>query len=343
MTEAVLSRNTDATVRREGLAAPKAQSCLRYLNPDQYPVWDALVDAAAQGSVFTYSWWLQAVGNTRVLGYFENDRLVAGIPLYSENKFGFTLCRMPPRCPAWGVVMAPIEGKSVNVATREIELLRIFAKHLAGQKIFFHLFPRSSQNWLPFYWNGFRQTARFTYVIDDIKNLDEVWDGLAHNIRGEIRKAERRGLEVRPCSVADVSEAEVKTFGRQHMHQPSSEGYLERLFAAAAQHSSGECFAAVDADGRIHAANMVVWDRRTTYFFAGGADPELRTSGATSLLVWKLIQFAAERSSSFDFCGSVVPQIERFFRAFGGRQVPCHAIMKFPLWMRVVLAAKGKI
>ena len=343
MSGTLLVENSASRIVEKAVSEPRSGPELRFLSTVELPLWDALVDASSQGSVFCSSWWLRAVGNTQVLGCFENGRLVAGIPLYSERRFGLTLWRMPARCPAWGPVLAPLDGKAVSKTSKETELLRVLAKHLSREKIFFHLFHRMSQNSLPFHWNGFRQSTRFTYVIEDLSNLDRVWEDFTHNIRGEIRKAEGRDLQVRPCDVADVFEAEAKTFGRQNRRPSTSQAYLSNLYHVAAKHDSAACFAAVDGDMRIHAANMVVWDRRSTYFFAGGADPELRTSGATSLLVWKLIQFAAERSTAFDFCGSIVPSIERHFRAFGGRLVPCHAVMKFPWWLETLLVLQGKM
>ena len=54
----------------------------------------------------------------------------------------------------------------------------------------------------------------------------------------------------------------------------------------------------------------------------GGGDPHLRTSGAGSLLIWEAIQRASADSQVFDFEGSMLRPVERFFRAFGGRQTP---------------------
>jgi hypothetical protein len=52
-----------------------------------------------------------------------------------------------------------------------------------------------------------------------------------------------------------------------------------------------------------------------------GSDPELRSSGALSLLIWEAIQLAAKEKLTFDFEGSSIRQIEQFFRGFGGRRV----------------------
>jgi hypothetical protein len=66
----------------------------------------------------------------------------------------------------------------------------------------------------------------------------------------------------------------------------------------------------------------LVGDRRTTYYLMGGGDPQLRTSGAGSLLMWEAIRRARAVSQVFDFEGSMLRPVERFFRAFGGRQTP---------------------
>ena len=75
-----------------------------------------------------------------------------------------------------------------------------------------------------------------------------------------------------------------------------------------------------DENGALHAALYLIWDSKVTYYFAGGADPELRTSGAHSLLLWEAITRSKARSVEFDMTGSMVESIERFFRAFGGQQ-----------------------
>ena len=41
-----------------------------------------------------------------------------------------------------------------------------------------------------------------------------------------------------------------------------------------------------------------------------------------SLCMWHAIRFAASVSSRFDFEGSMLEPIERFFRSFGAQQLP---------------------
>ena len=47
-------------------------------------------------------------------------------------------------------------------------------------------------NWLPFYWADFKQTTQYTYIIEDLQDIDEIWASLGGNIRRECRKASTR-------------------------------------------------------------------------------------------------------------------------------------------------------
>jgi CelD/BcsL family acetyltransferase involved in cellulose biosynthesis len=321
-----------------------AEKCLRYLSPDEYPLWDSLLETSAQGSVFCRSWWLRAVGGeVRVLGYFEHGRLVAGIPLYFERRFGIRFCCTPKLTHTWGVVMQPPAGKRASAASREMEILRVFAERLAKERTFVQAFHPSVQNWLPFYWNHFRQTSGSSYVLDNLRDSEQIWNGMKGNIRREIRKAEKRGIRVSPCDASEALATIIKTFDRQRLKLPFGREYFRGLFQAAKQNEAGECFAAKDSQGRIHAAAFLVWDTKRAYYLAGGGDPNLRTSGATSLLMWHLIQFSAARSAVFDFEGSDLGSVERLFRSFGARQEPYNFIRRFPRWMGTCLFLAGKI
>jgi hypothetical protein len=250
---------------------------------------------------------------------------------------------MPKLTPALGLVIEPTSGTRARVLSREMEILGVFARYLAKERIFVQAFHPSLQNWLPFYWEGFRQTSRFTYVFDDLKSLNAIWAGMRHNIRTDIRKAENLGLVISPCGADYIFESISKTFYRQQMRLPYSRQYFLNLFDAATRNNAGQGFAAVDREGKVHASAFLVWDGKTAYYLAGGGDPALRASGATSLLIWKLLEFSAGRSTRFDFEGSVIQSVERFFRAFGAIQTPYNQIMKFPAWARVCLTLSGKV
>lgn len=331
------------TVKAPSKRDPEQAFTLRYLEPNEYPLWDALVDVSPQGSVFCRSWWLSAVGDVRVLACFSGNQIIAGIPLYFERRFGIPVCTMPKLTQTWGIVIQPLKGKAVAAAARETKILRAFASRLSRYRVFFQAFHPNLSNWLPFYWSGFRQTTRFTYVLDDLADLDRLWEGISDSARGPIRKAQEAGLTVVPCGIDEVYRCECLSYGRQARIPPHSESLLKGIYRAAKEHDSGACFAVVDQGGTVHSALLLVWDRNRAYNLVAGTDSELKRNGANSMGVWDAIQFAARRSRAFDFAGSVIEGVERFNRSFGAKQVAYNYVMKIPTLAQCYLQFRRKL
>jgi hypothetical protein len=110
------------------------------------------------------------------------------------------------------------------------------------------------------------------------------------------------------------------------------------LDKACERHNARKIFFAVDRDGNVHAAVHIIWDENSAYYLMSGGDLIFRNSGTTSLCLWEAIKFASTVTKRFDFEGSMLEPVERFFRAFGARQVPYFHIAKtnsplLKLWM----------
>lgn len=250
---------------------------------------------------------------------------------------------MPKLTRGWGVIMRPLDGKTVSAAARETKILRTFALHLSQYRLFFQAFHPNLSNWLPFYWSGFRQTTRFTYVLHDLTDLDRVWHGISESARGQVKRAEKAGFSVVPCSIEEVYKCESQSYLRQKLKPSHTESFLKGLYDCAKEKDSAACFAVVDRDGAVHSARLLVWDKNQGYNLVTGADTRLRGSGANSLGVWSAIQFVAQRSSAFDFVGSIVEGIARFNRNFGADQVPYNYVIKVPTLAQACLQLARKL
>lgn len=318
---------------------------LRDLTEEQMPLWDDLVDRSPQGSIFCQRWWIKAScgSDFKIIGCFTGGRLVAGIPLHWMRYGPLRVCRMPKLSEFWGPVLEPMAGRYVTRLSREMELVKALAERLKNTPIFFQCFHHTLASWLPFEWAGFRQKTVFTYILDDISDDQVLWSGFRENIRTDIRKAERKSITVRKAHPSEVLALCDRTFARQKMERRFPARLVFSLVNAARERNAGECFVAADPDGRNHAAAFLVWDKRYAYHLLSGGDPDLRSSGANAFLLWHLIRFARERTRSFDFEGSNLQHVERFFRAFGGRLQPLNLIIKAPLAGRLALTAMGKL
>ncbi len=243
---------------------------------------------------------------------------------------GFKIITQPKMNQNLGPWVKPANGKYCKALAYEKDVLQALANGIPP----FHYYAQSWHyqrvNWLPFYWLGFKQTTRYTYVIDNRGVEECVWRDFQENIRTDVRKArERLGIVVRPAqNIFEILDAVEKTFIRQGKRSPYTGEVIERLDASASSRNARDMIVAEGPGGVVHAAAYIVRDADTAYYLMGGGDPELRSSGATSLCLWEAIRMQPEHIKRFDFEGSMIEPIERFFRAFGARQVPYFRVTK---------------
>jgi hypothetical protein len=275
-------------------------------------------------AIFQQPWWLDAVapGRWGDATVERDGRVVARLPYVMRGRRRLRMITMPPLTQTLGPWVERSTAKPANALSEEHELLTALEARLPAADAFVQHFSPTMLNALPFHWAGYRLELQYTYRLEGLSSEEVLWGGLRGNIRREIRKARTR-VEVREDLGLDRLHAIwAKTFARQGLPAPVSLAELERLDAACAARGARAMLFGQDEAGRVHAVSYLVADRHAAFYLIGGGDPELRTSGASSLLMWESIMRARAVTDVFDFEGSMLRPVERFFRAFGGRQTP---------------------
>lgn len=298
------------------------------------------------GSMFGKPWWLEAVspGAWGDAAVERGGQVVARLPWARERLplRGLELVRLgTPRLTPFLVPELELGvGKEVTRLAREHELLEELVDALPAFDYLSYTFAPGFANWLPFHWKGFQGTLRATYVIDDVSDPERVWHGMSDHRRTAIRKAERSLEVVEDRSAERLADAVAATFTRQGRRTPFRHERLHRLHEAVRAHDAGTILTAVDGAGRPHASLLLVWDAGRSYYLTGGSHGDGRNSAAQSLLLWQAIQRASARTSTFDFEGSMIPGVARFFRGFGSRPEPYLHVTATSRRMRVGLACR---
>ena len=293
-------------------------------------------------SIFEETWWLDAVATNQwnAVEIKRDGAVVARLPYVIKKQMGLTIFTMPRLTPSLGPWLRESTANYSKQLAQQKDLYTALIAQLPTHDFFCLNFHHSMTNWQPFYWQGFSQTTCYSYVIENLQDLDLVWNGFQPNIRQEIRKASKQVVVRTDLDLDRFLDINSLTFDRQGKKLPYSRELVQRLDHACVEHKSRQIFFAEDAQGQIHAAIYLIWDRHSAYYLMGGGDPQLRTSGATSLLMWEAIKFAATVTQKFDFEGSMIEPIERFVRSFGGCQIPYFKVRKNSPRMQVLLSAR---
>ncbi len=291
--------------------------------------------SATYYNLFQQPWWLDAVaaGEWDEVVVKRGGQVAARLPFVRRKRLGSTWLLQPKLTKWLGPWLRPSNAKLTNRIAEEKELMQELIDALPRFDLFRQSFAPEVTNWLPFYWRGFSQTTRYTYRLD-LTDRASLWTALRENIRREIRKAEKIVVVRNDLDIDCFARVWALTFARQGTRLPVSIDLLRRVDLACAQRNCRRMFFAEDVHGRIHAAAFLVWNENCAYYLIGGGDPSLRNSGAGSLVMWEAIAFASTVSRQFDFEGSMIESIERFFRAFGGRPVSFFSISRLNRQMR---------
>lgn len=109
---------------------------IKYLDKDEYDIWDKFVEESPYGSIFSKSYWLEKVSNEfRILVAEENNKIVGGIAL--PSMYG-KLYKDPKLTPQLGVVLFKPNNKQkyCSVLSKQIEITEALIKNLPKFKQF---------------------------------------------------------------------------------------------------------------------------------------------------------------------------------------------------------------
>ena len=255
----------------------------------------------------------------------SGDTIRAAWPLvYGKSRREIT---MPPLTQKLGVLFAPSTAKYARRLSEEIRLVQKLLGEIPEKTIISQCFHESFQNWLPFYWEGFKQTTRYTHVFNDLSDIDNIRAGMIDGCKGMLKKAEKLGVEaIESDDLEKMMEINQRSFTRQGIKFPFSFDFVERIDKACLENAGRRILLSVDPSGAIHSCDYMIYDSQCAISLLQGADPKYRDSGAQRYLDWNSIQFAATVSKKFDFEGSMMPGVELYNRGFGARQMPYFGI-----------------
>ena len=278
--------------------------------------------APADFPIFMQDWYLDAVctdGVWDAVVVFKGDRPAGVFPFYVKKKWGYSYVVMPNLCRLLGPYILP----AYRGNRHEPGLLNDLIAGLPSLAAFSQDFNYTAQNWLPFYWRGYRQTTRYSYQLD-VRDLQRVWQNMDAGYRNQkIPRAQQRLVVTVGEDLEAFKRVHDLSFRRQGLPGPASFDYLARLDSALAARQARHILYAADREsGLLHAVAYLIHDRQAAYYLMSGGDPALRHAGAGLLTVWEAARLTSEVLGlpTLDFMGSMIRPIEQVHRQFGATQ-----------------------
>lgn len=283
------------------------------------------------------AWWLDAVctpdGWDVALAFDGGANIIGAMPWYRKHRWGCAVVQLPPFSTYAGPWLRYPEAPGFKLQSRyafEKKAFQQLIEKIPRSAFFLQNFRPEIENWLPFYWNNFKQSTRYTYIFDQTNNTEAITAGMKNTLRSDLKKAaqlvewrqENESWEI-------VFQLNSLSLGRKNRKQTYKIQVFNKLHRALEKRGQMACFIARDkVSGEPHAGLYLAFDARQAAVLLTGTNPEFKASCAIYGLFEAAIRYCGEKGLSLDFEGSMQPEIEHTFRAFGARQVPYFQVFK---------------
>ena len=286
--------------------------------------------------LFHQPWWLDALASANgtswnvALSRAKDGTIVGAWPFFERVKLGMDVSLSPVLASYLGIwIDYPEEDwKEETRQSYENGIIKDLISQLPSFHLFKQNFTPSFQNWKELYWAGYNQTTHYTYVLEGIKDHDQIFAGFKSNLRTSIKKVGHNFSIGETNDLAAFYAINKKSWSVQNEKIPYTLKYLQKLDDALVNYGHRYIRLIKDANDNIVAGTYVVRDNHTAYNLMLGTDPEHRNSRAAEILLWDVIQEMSQYVDRFDFEGSMIEGVSQFFKAFGGKQQPYSLISK---------------
>ncbi|MGZ3921220.1 MAG: GNAT family N-acetyltransferase [Bacteroidia bacterium] len=296
--------------------------------------------------VFGSRKWLEVYDKrlTLVGIYKDEHQLIGGFYFMNTKKFGFTFLKLPPYTPHCGLFFTSQSTNRSSINNFSKEILTEVCSYISKEKSALTVlaFPSSIIDLQPFIWEKYKVVPNYTYRIELSKSLEDIKANFDSKNRNVINKAIKEDVVVEENK---LGKKELYSFFNNSLSTTDANIYeneLKNIFNHFCDPSNSFSMEARKSNELLGIV-FCVYDKNVCYYLLGGVNKNSGVQGVNNLLVLKSIEKAkALGCSTFDFEGSMLKGVEKFFRSFGPELIPYYTVNKGKLPIEMLLKFKKR-
>lgn len=296
--------------------------------------------------VFGSKAWLSMYGKELVMiGIYKDEhQMTGGFYYLKTKKFGFDFIKLPPYTPHCGLFYQSDSKNKASANSHAKEVMQEVCTYFSSLKSALTIlaFPANVVDMQAFIWGKYKVVPNYTYRIDLAQSMEEIRSHFDPKNRNAINKALKEGVET---ALNAYSKEEVFRFFKENLSATGANIYeeiLQKIMLEFSSDANAFCFSA-HQNGRLLGMVYCIFDREACYYLLGSVDKQAGIQGVNNLLVQKGIERAKELGCNiFDFEGSMLKGVEKFFRSFGPELFPYFTVNKAALPLEILLKFKKR-
>lgn len=298
--------------------------------------WDNFVDESPEGTFYHKSYWLlNNIGkNFKSAQSYEfyylsdkNNNWISAFYISTSKKIGKNFIVMPHMTPFGGVMIAPMIHKlTISKRIGNIkEINEIFIKKLKEKTLLYYSFSPEHTDMQPFIWNNYITSVRYTYRVN-LADEKILWSNLQE--KTSVNKGNKSNVKIKWGfnEYLDIYfELNDKSFSSQNIDNFDNE-LTKNLLKELNKNNNCIIGIVLDEDNTPIGGCVLAYDTKRAYYIMGGISRN--NNFGMSYLLWEAMLYTKNilKLPVFDFEGSMIPSIERYFRKFGGELTPYYTL-----------------
>lgn len=271
--------------------------------------YDICIEAAANSQIYAFSWYLNSVADdwdVIVLGDYE---VVMPIPFLKLKRHLFVKkIYQPDFCQQLGV----FSKKKITSAIFQL----FFDRLLALKPKSYNFNSYDTKNFLN---KSVGVSDRVNYELNISDSYENLLANYSTNLKRNINRAKKATFSISgDVSVKDFvslkkGNTTYKTGAKQYLNK-------EKLLNEISKRGFGKVYG-VFHDEKLVAGSFIIHYKNRFISLTSATDEIGKKQGAISYLFDQIIREHSETKNIFDFEGSMIPGVARFFKSFGAEKV----------------------
>ena len=296
--------------------------------------------------VFGSKKWLSIYGESLIMiGIYKDEyQMIGGFYYLKTKKLGFDFIKLPPYTPHCGLFFTSESKNRSSGNSFSKEIMQEVCNYFSSLKSVLTIlaFPSNIIDMQAFIWEKYKVVPNYTYKI----NLKNSMEGIKSNFdpknRNAISKAIKEEVET---SINNLPQKEVFHFFKGNLGATGANIYepvLQKIMLEFSDTTNSFHFTATK-NNELLGIVFCIFDKNVCYYLLGGINKKAGIQGINNLLVQRSIEKAKELNCEvFDFEGSMLKGVERFFRSFGPELFPYFTVNKAVLPLELLLKFKKR-
>lgn len=251
----------------------------------------------------------------------KGDNIVASFYTYAFNKLWQKHIITPPFLTDIQLQVSCSATNASQISNFYRDIITSIADYLKALPHSYMelVLPTQIKDGLPFTWNGFGIGVRYTYLADLNLSDTELLQNMSSQRRKNIRDAEKSNLKVKQVKDKSIifSKATETLLTKNAKFNKQIVSNISQL-----AHSNDLVSMGIFDNGELVAlSTCLLHQNQSTYLF-GWNNGEKGKSYLGTYALWSCILESKNHVSTFNFAGSKIPSVEKYFRGFGGQLTP---------------------